>query len=168
MAEDAALDGAELEATGQVSDWVDLKETREEEDGEKKVFVIGRARLTFIPAAFWTSILSRQEVLQQGAKAVRARLEEGTSEDASKDAQRFGVYKTTLLEVAGETVARSLREIEGREPFAVVNGHLSPEDVESLALEGLFWSVHNAIVEAHWTSPDQARALFRGWVGKPV
>ncbi|QDP47531.1 MAG: hypothetical protein Unbinned4350contig1002_16 [Prokaryotic dsDNA virus sp.] len=156
MAEAAALKSADLEATGQVSDWVEL-------EGEK-----GRVRLTFIPAAFWTSILSRQEVLSTGVKAIQGRLENGTSEDAAKDAERLGIYKTTLLEVAGETVARSLREIEGRESFDIIDGRISPEDVEAVAVDGLFWAVHNAIISAHWTSPEQARALFRCWLGESI
>ena len=157
MAETAeALDSAELEATGQVSDWVEL--------GEDK----GRVRLTFIPAAHWTSILSRQEVLTKGAKAIEERLENGTSDDAAADAQRFGAYKTTLLEVAGETVARSLREIEGQEPFEVIGGKIQPFDVEALAIDGLFWAAHTAVVQAHWTDPVQARELFRRGLGKSV
>jgi hypothetical protein len=156
MAEANALDGAELEATGQVSDWVEL------EDGKTRV------RLTFIPAAHWTSILSRQEVLSKGAGVVEARLAEGTSDDAAKDAHRFGVYKTTLLEVAGETVARSLREIEGQKPFELVAEKMNPSDVESLAVDGLFWLVHNAVIHSHWTDNQQARALFCRWVGQSV
>ena len=156
MAEANALDSAELEATGQLSDWVEL------EDGKTRV------RLTFIPSAHWTSILSRQTVMKKGAEAVEKRLAEGTSEDEAKDAHRCGGYKTTLLEVAGETVARSLREIEGQKPFELVDEKMNPSDVESLAVDGLFWLVHNAVVHSHWTDNQQARALFRSWMGQPV
>jgi len=156
MVEVDALDSAELEATGQISDWVELSDEKT------------RVRLTFIPAAHWTSILSRQNVLTKGAEAVEKRLADGESEDAAADAQRLGVYKTTLLEVAGETVARSVREIEGKKPFELANGKMKPADVESLAVDGLFWAVHTAVVNAHWTNDQQARALFRSWVGQPV
>ena len=156
MNEAQALDSAELEATGQLSDWVDLAEDK------------GRVRLTFIESAYWTSILSRQEVLTKGSQAIAQRLEDGLSDDPAADAQRLGIYKTTLLEVAGETVARSLRQIEGKEPFEVIDGKIQPVDVEALAIDGLFWSVHTAVVQAHWTDPDQARALFRSGLGEPV
>jgi hypothetical protein len=155
MTDEAALDSAELEATGQLSDWVEL------ESG-------GRVRLTFIPSANWTSILSRQDVLNKGLEAITKRLEDGTSDDAAKDAQRLGVYKTSLFEVAGETVALSLREIEGKLPFVIEGNKMKPEDVEVLAIDRLFWEIHNLIVVAHWTNRDQARALFRRWVGQPV
>ena len=153
MVEADALDSAELEATGQISDWVELSDEKT------------RVRLTFIPAAHWTSILSRQNVLTKGAEAVEKRLADGESEDAAADAHRLGVYKTTLLEVAGETVARSLREIEGKECFELVENKMKPEDVESLAVDGLFWSVHTAVVNAHWTNDQQTRELFRRWMG---
>ena len=156
MGEAAALDSAELEATGQISDWVDLPEDK------------GRVRLTFIKSAYWTSILSRQDVLTKGARVIQQRLEEGTSDDPAADAARLGSYKTSLLEVAGETVARSVRQIEGQEPFEVIDGKLKPSDVEALALDGLFWETHTAVVQAHWTDPEQARALFRSGLGQPV
>ena len=83
MNEAQALDSAELEATGQLSDWVDLAEDK------------GRVRLTFIESAYWTSILSRQEVLTKGSQAIAQRLEDGSSDDPAADAQRLGVDKTT-------------------------------------------------------------------------
>tara|TARA_R100000664_G_C2742095_1_gene130371 strand:- start:166 stop:624 length:459 start_codon:yes stop_codon:yes gene_type:complete len=152
MAEDTALDSVELEATGQLSDWIEL------ESGK-------RVRLTFIPSSHWTSILSRQEVLSKGVQAITKRLEDGSSDNVELDSKKLGSYKTSLLEVAGETVALSLRQVDQMEPFSIEGDKLKPEDVEVLALDGLFWEVHNAIVLAHWTNPEQARALFRCWVG---
>lgn len=164
MAEEAALDSVELEATGQLSEWIELKRTTEE-DGELKVSVIGRVRLTFIPSGVWASILNRRELLTKGAAVLAERLEKGTSEDAAKDAERFGTYQTSLLEVVGETVARSVRQIEGREPLEVVGDMLTPKEVEALAVDGLFWECWTAVREAHWTSPETKRAMFRGWMG---
>jgi len=160
MGEAAALDSAELEATGQISDWVDIVDT----EGAP----IKRVRLTFIASAQWFSIESRKTALVKGASAIEQRLEEGTSDDPAADAARLGSYKTSLLEVAGETVARSVRQIEGQEPFEVIDGKLKPSDVEALALDGLFWETHTAVVQAHWTSPEQVRALFRSGLGQPV
>jgi hypothetical protein len=158
-----ALDSAELEATGQVSDWFDLDPDKSGLNGSAN-----KIRLTFIPSAYWTSILSRQEVLNKGVQAITERLESGNSEDPALDAHRLGEYKTSLLEVAGETVALSLRQLEGKEPFEVVDGKLKPSELEVLVLDGLFWAIHNIIVTAHWTNTDQARHLFRRWVGEPI
>lgn len=149
------LDGVALEQEGQVSDWVQL------DDGP-------RVRLTFIPSGLWASILARQTAIGKGREAIRERLETGASDDPKADCERLGSFESELLQVAGEVVGYSLREIEGRDPLRVTGDALNVEDLESLVLEGLFWPVHNAVMAAHWTDADQARALFCRWVVEPV
>jgi hypothetical protein len=141
-----------LEAADQVSDWVSLEEGQ-------------RVRLTFIPSGVWASILARQTAIGKGREAIRQRIEEGTSEDPKADCERLGRFEQELLQVAGEVVGYSLREIEDREPLRLTGDVLDVSELEALVLDGLFWPVHAAVMAAHWTDAAQSRALFRRWVG---
>lgn len=146
-----ALDTPALELADQ-TDWVDV------EDGP-------RVRLAFIPQAVWSSLLGRQDAISKGRDRLRDRLDSGESDDPAADARRLGAYQEQLLQVAGEVVGRSLREVEGRDPLRMVGDVLAAEELESLALDGEFWPVHAAVMRAHWVDADQARALFRSGLG---
>lgn len=148
----AALDVVTAETPDQLSDWVEL-------EGGK------RARLAFIPAGRWASILSRDTALRKGLALIQERIEQGTSDDPVADADRLGKFQRELFQCAGEVVGFSLREIEGREPLTVDGDALAADDLEALALDGLFWPVHAAVMAAHWVDADQARALFRRGLG---
>ena len=147
-----ALDTVTPETPDQLTDWVEL------ESGK-------RARLAFIPAGKWSSILSRDQSLRKGMQALEADLENGACEEPFTDSIRLGLYKEGIFQAAGEVVGYSLREIEGREPFELDGGALHADDLEALALEGLFWEAYSAIVQAHLVNADQARALFRSGLG---
>ena len=147
-----ALDTVTPETPDQLTDWVKLKSGK-------------RARLAFIPAGKWSSFLSRDESLRKGLKIIEQRIEQGTSDDAAADSVRLGKFKEGILQTAGEVVGYSLREIEGRKPFELDGGALHADDLEALALEGLFWEAWTAIVQAHLFNADQARALFRSGLG---
>ena len=147
-----ALDTVTPETPDQLTDWVELKSGK-------------RVRLAFIPAGKWSSILSRDQSLRIGFNAIKSRLEDGTTDDITTDAAQLGVYKENILQAAGEVVGYSLRQIEGREPFELDGGALHADDLEALALEGLFWEAYSAIVQAHLVNADQARALFRSGLG---
>lgn len=145
------LDTPALELEEQ-SDWVEV------EDGP-------RVRLGFIPQAIWSNLLGRQDAISRGRDALKERLDGGESDDPATDARRLGAYQEQLLQVAGEVVGRSLREIEGREPLKMAGAVLAADELEALALDGLFWPVHAAVMRAHWLDADQARALFRRGLG---
>ena len=149
------LEAVVLESAAQLSDWVEV------EGGQ-------RVRLAFIPSGFWASILARQQAIAKGRKAVSDRIAAGESDDAAADCERLGALERQLLQVAGEVVAYSLREIDGQEPLKLEGQALNVSVLESLVLDGLFWPVHAAVMAAHWTDPDQARALFCRWLGQSV
>lgn len=147
-----ALDNITPETADELTDWLELKSGK-------------RARLAFIPAGRWSSILGREMSLRRGLTTIEARLEDGTSDDPVKDAARLGRFKEGMLQVAGEVVGFSLREIEGREPLRLEGDALHADDLEALALDGLFWEAYSAIVQAHLVDTNQARALFRSGLG---
>jgi len=148
----AALDNITPETADALTDWIEL------ESGK-------RARLAFIPAGRWSSILGRDTSLRKGMAAIESRLEDGTSADPVADAAKLGKFKEGVLQVAGEVVGFSLREIEGREPLRLEGDALHADDLEALALDGIFWEAYSAIVQAHLVDADQARALFRSGLG---
>ncbi len=86
-----ALDTVTPETPDQLTDWVEL------ESGK-------RARLAFIPAGKWSSILSRDQSLRKGLVLIEQRIEQGTSDDPAADSVRLGKFKEGILQAAGEVV----------------------------------------------------------------
>ena len=150
------VDDAILETADQLTDWVDLGED------------LPRARLVFVPSGRWASIIARQNACTKGKAAVTARIETGDSKDIEGDCTLLGSYETQLLQVAGEVVGLSLRQLEGDEPLQTEGSALLADELEPLVLSGTFWPVYNAVMRCHWLEPDTARALFRRRLGESV
>jgi len=153
-----SVDAAALEMPDQFTDWLDL-EVEEDQPA------LPRVRLAFIPSGRWASIMARRNACTKGRAKLVERIEDGSTEDVAADCEKLGRFETQLLQVAGEVVGLSLREIEGREPLQLEGCALLADELEPLVVDGVFWPCYNAIMRAHWLDASTARALFRRRLG---
>lgn len=94
-----------LELDGQLTGWLDL--SKEEGDG------LPRVRLTYVPSALWSQIVSRQDALIEAVGKLRDNLHLSDTMDA--DLAKIGNLTMRAQLLSLQLIGMSLREVEGFE-----------------------------------------------------
>lgn len=147
-----------LELDGQLTGWVELGE---EGTG------LPRVRLTYVPSAIWTQLVSRQEALLSAVSSMREELAKTDEPDVLLNRIEDFSRRSHLISI--ELVGLSLRAIEGFDDLEVSDvGGVAPEQLEVVYGCGWFDFILGAVVRLHRVDYDTWRSLLRGRLGEPV
>ena len=148
-----------LELDGQLTDWLELSK----EEGDD----LPRVRLTYVPSALWTKLVSRQEALLSAVGSMTEKLEETDMPDTLLSRIEDLSRRSHLISI--ELVGLSLRAVDGFDALKIgAEGGVDPEQLEVMYGCGWFDSILGAVVRLHRVDYKTWRSLLRGRLGKPV
>ena len=152
-----------LELDGQLTGWIELGEEGED---------LPRIRLTYVPSAIWTQLVSRQEALLSAIASMKEELSKTDEPDSLLDRIEDFTRRSHLINI--ELVGLSLRAVDGFDwpkPLELEigpEGGVSVEQLEIIYGCGWFDSILGAVVRLHRVDYETWRSLLCGRLGEPV
>jgi hypothetical protein len=147
-----------LELDGQLTGWVELGE-----EGEG----LPRVRLTYVPSALWTQLVSRQEALISAVASMKEELSKTDEPDSLLN--RIEDFSRRSHMISIELVGLSLRAVEGFDDLQIgPEGGVSVEQLEVIYGCGWFDSILGAVVRLHRVDYQTWRSLLCGRLGESV
>ena len=148
-----------LELDGQLTGWLDL--SKEEGDG------LPRVRLTYVPSALWSQIVSRQDALIEAVGKLRDNLHLSDTMDA--DLAKIGNLTMRAQLLSLQLIGMSLREVEGFEALQIgEDGGVDPAQVEKFLACGWADAMLDIVIRVHRLDHETWRSLLCVGMGEPM
>lgn len=147
-----------LELDGQLTGWIDLGE-----EGEG----LPRIRLTYVPSALWSQLVSRQDALLEAV----AKLKEGLhlSDKMDDDLRKIGDLTMRAQLLSLQLIGMSLREVEGFDALRIgEDGGVDPAQIETFLACGWTDAMLSLVIRIHRLDHETWRSLLCGGMGEPV
>jgi len=148
-----------LELDGQLTGWIDL--SKAEGDG------LPRVRLTYVPSALWSQLVSRQDAMIEAVGKLRDNLHATETMDA--DLAKIGDLTMRAQLLSLQLIGMSIREVEGFEALQVgEDGGVDPAQVEKFLACGWTDAMLDIVIRVHRLDHKTWRSLLCGGMGEPV
>ena len=148
-----------LELDGQLTGWIDL--SKEEGDG------LPRVRLTYVPSALWSQLVSRQDAMIEAVGKLRDNLHETETLDA--DLAKIGDLTMRAQLLSLQLIGMSIREVEGFEALQVgEDGGVDPAQVEKFLACGWTDAMLDIVIRVHRLDHKTWRSLLCSGMGQSV
>lgn len=150
-----------LELDGQLTGWIDL--SKEEGDG------LPRVRLTYVPSALWSQLVSRQDAMIEAVGKLRDNLHRKSAETMDADLSKIGDLTMRAQLLSLQLIGMSIREVEGFEALRIgEDGGVDPAQVEKFLACGWTDAMLDIVIRVHRLDHKTWRSLLCGGMGESM